>query len=106
MQFTEPGGAVQAQRQARAEDLARKGYRPLQHVEVASGVLPWRVDGEHVPIAWTAPSAGSGLPVVLYLPGLGEPAEAAGAAWRRAWAQAGYAVVLVQPLEDDATAWS
>jgi len=41
---------------------------------------------------------------VVYLPALGEGAEA-GAAWRMAWAGAGYAVLSLQPLADDAQAW-
>lgn len=39
------------------------------------------------------------LPVVLYLPGLGETARS-GEAWRRGWAEAGYAVLSIQALED------
>jgi dienelactone hydrolase len=101
-----PGSAAQAERKARAEDVVRRGYQPIEHAAIESGVLPWRVDGERVPIAWTVPAGGNALPVVVYLPGLGESAESAGALWRRAWTQAGYAVVSIQPLDDDATAWN
>jgi len=101
-----PGSAAQAERKARAEDIVRRGYQPVEHSAVESGVLPWRIDREKVPIAWTVPAGGGALPVVIYLPGLGESADRAGEVWRRTWAQAGYAVVSVQPLEDDATAWS
>lgn len=48
--------------------------------------------------------AGGPLPVVVYLPGIGQGSEA-GQRWVAAWAQAGYAVLAVQPLEDDAAAW-
>jgi hypothetical protein len=41
---------------------------------------------------------------VIYLPGLGEPSDS-GNRWRTAWASAGYAVVSVQLLDDDAAAW-
>jgi hypothetical protein len=101
-----PGGAAQAEHQARAEDMVRRGYQPTERATIGSGVQPWHIDGEIVPIAWTAPAGGSSLPVVIYLPGLGEAAESAGIVWRQAWAQSGYAVVSVQPLDDDATAWS
>ncbi len=101
-----PTAAARAERQAPAEDLVRRGYQPVEQAPIESGVLTWRVHGEIVPIAWTVPVNGRVLPVVLYLPGLGESAETAGALWRPAWAHAGYAVLSVQPLDDDATAWS
>ena len=44
------------------------------------------------------------LPVVIYVPGIGQGSET-GQRWAAAWAQAGYAVLAVQPLEDDAAAW-
>ena len=53
----------------------------------------------------TAPQDAAVVPVVVYLPGLGQSA-AAGATWRAAWASAGYAVLAVQPLDDDALAWT
>lgn len=49
----------------------------------------------------TAPAA---TPVVVYLPGLGQGSEA-GQRWAAAWAQAGFTVLAVQPLEADASAW-
>ena len=56
-------------------------------------------------VAVTRSSAASGpLPVVVYLPGLGQDSDA-GQRWAAAWAMAGYAVLTVQPLEDDAAAW-
>lgn len=56
-------------------------------------------------VAVTRSSSASGpLPVVVYLPGLGQGHEA-GQRWAAAWAQAGYAVLTVQPLEADAAAW-
>lgn len=46
----------------------------------------------------------AGQPVVVYLPGLGQDGDA-GQRWVAAWAQAGYTVLGVQPLEADAAAW-
>lgn len=48
-----------------------------------------------------APAA---TPVVVYLPGLGQGSDS-GQRWAAAWAQAGYTVLAVQPLEADAAAW-
>ena len=42
------------------------------------------------------PSGEGNFPLIVYLPGLGESAEG-GAAWRRSWAEAGYAVLAIQP---------
>lgn len=61
------------------------------------------VQGRRVAVTRSG-QAGGPLPVVVYLPGLGQAADA-GQRWAAAWAQAGYAVLTVQPLEDDAAAW-
>jgi dienelactone hydrolase len=59
--------------------------------------------GRHVTVTRSAGASGP-LPVVVYLPGLGQGPET-GQRWVAAWAQAGYAVLAVQPLEADAAAW-
>jgi dienelactone hydrolase len=43
-------------------------------------------------------------PVIVYLPGLGQR-SADGQRWQAAWAAAGYAVLSVQLLDEDAAAW-
>ncbi len=56
-------------------------------------------------VAVTRNSAATGpQPVVVYLPGLGQDSDA-GQRWVAVWALAGYVVLTVQPLEDDAAAW-
>lgn len=96
--------APQAQHLAQAQALSARGYMPAQQENVSFSPHSLLVQGEKLPLALTAPSRGQALPVVLYLPGLGE-SEQGGALWRQAWARAGYAVLSVQPLDDDATAW-
>lgn len=59
--------------------------------------------GRHVTLTRSATAAGP-LPVVVYLPGIGQGSDT-GQRWAAAWAQAGYAVLGVQPLEEDAAAW-
>lgn len=59
--------------------------------------------GRRVVLRRSAAAAGP-LPVVVYLPGIGQGADA-GQRWAAAWAQAGYAVLGLQPLEEDAAAW-
>jgi dienelactone hydrolase len=101
-----PKARLEEQQQQR--EFAARGYAPSgEAVTVQS--LAWRLRGDDVRLSLALPAgAGDGSaprPVVLYLPGLGE-SEQAGLVWRRAWAAAGYAVLSVQPLDDDATAWS
>lgn len=99
-----PKARIQEQEQQRA--FESRGYAP-QGASVTVQALSWRLRGEDVRLSLAMP-AGAGAeprPVVLYLPGLGE-SETAGLRWRRAWAGAGYAVLSLQSLDDDATAWS
>lgn len=77
-----------------AETATRELHLALGSVEVL---------GRRVAVTRSASATGP-LPVVVYLPGLGQDGDA-GQRWAAAWAQAGYAVLAVQPLEDDAAAW-
>jgi dienelactone hydrolase len=61
------------------------------------------VQGRRVHITRSA-GAPAASPVVVYLPGLGQGGDT-GQRWAAAWAQAGYTVLAVQPLEADAAAW-
>lgn len=61
------------------------------------------VQGRRVTVTRSAAATGA-LPVVVYLPGIGQEGDS-GQRWATAWAQAGYAVLGVQPLDDDAAAW-
>lgn len=64
-----------------------------------------RAEVQGRPVAVTRPRLGNGpWPVVVYLPGLGQDHDT-GQRWAAAWAQAGYAVLTLQPLADDADAW-
>jgi dienelactone hydrolase len=64
-----------------------------------------RADVQGRPVTVTRPQSASGaLPVIVYLPGLGQGGET-GQRWAAAWAQAGYAVLGVQPLAEDEAAW-
>jgi dienelactone hydrolase len=83
---------------------AARGYSPLVHEEVTTTAQEWPVGLQTVHGLLSRPQRGAPLPLVVYLPGLGETA-AAGAAWRQAWAAAGYAVLALQPLAEDAAAF-
>ncbi len=101
--------APQAVDSAPLRAFAARGYAPAEQAVVVSSVHRWPLAGQlqtllllrpAPPVAGTSPL----LPLLIYLPGLGETAQA-GARWRHAWAAAGYAVLSVQPLAEDATAW-
>lgn len=95
----------QARDLSRATSLVARAYRPIESETVSLRQQEWLVQGETVPVVLSMPGRGKGLPVVVFLPGLGESAQA-GAVWRQAWARAGFAVLSVQPLEADASAWT
>jgi dienelactone hydrolase len=71
--------------------------------ELNLALASFELQGRRVGVTRSAAASGS-LPVVVYLPGIGQNSDA-GQRWAAAWAQAGYAVLTVQPLEDDAAAW-
>lgn len=99
-----PKARIEEQQQQR--DFAASGYAP-SGAAVEIQAINWRLRGEDVRLSVTS-AGGLGVtprPVVLYLPGLGE-SETAGLRWRRAWAAAGYVVLSLQPLDEDAAAWS
>jgi len=65
----------------------------------------WLISGQAVLLVLAEPGPPALVPLVIYLPGLGESGQA-GERWRSAWASAGYAVLSVQPLAEDAAAWT
>lgn len=91
--------------EARVKQFAGRGYLTDDHFNIARTLSSLDVGDETFDIAWTVPVSGKTLPVVIYLPGLGE-SRISGEKWRTAWAQAGYAVLSVQLLGADQKAWS
>lgn len=83
----------------------RSGYVAEQHYATASLREAWSLGGEPVEVTLLRPSGNGLFPLVIYLPGLGEPSNA-GAAWRQAWAQAGYAVLAFQPSSQGEAIWA
>ncbi|MFD2838032.1 alpha/beta hydrolase family protein [Azotobacter vinelandii] len=83
------------------ENLERRlegAYRPAARSPVRGWDDEWQVAGQAVEVSWLAPEQVQGMPLILYLPGLGESSRD-GVQWRRAWAEAGYAVLSVQPRQ-------
>ncbi|WP_433735794.1 alpha/beta hydrolase family protein [Pseudomonas putida] len=69
-------------------------YQPA-HYETSGWDAIWQLGQKSVDVTWLAPASHGRLPLIIYLPGLGEAASG-GVVWRNAWAQAGYAVLSVQ----------
>ena len=76
--------------------IAKGGYSAVLNYDIASINETWQHDGLGLQITMLSPVAPGNYPLIVYLPGLGETAEA-GKLWREAWAKAGYAVFSVQP---------
>lgn len=101
----DPAQRVRERQRQQAGQLQRAGYRGDEPPRaLAEQHLTLRPDGEPLELLLLQPQGGAALPWVLYLPGLGEGPEG-GAVWRRAWAQAGHAVLSVQALTEDEQAW-
>jgi len=76
--------------------FADKSYQAPIHGSVQGWEAQFTVAEQAVDVTWLAPAQGAApVPLVVFLPGLGEGAGA-GLQWRKAWAQAGYAVVSIQ----------
>ncbi|RZJ07580.1 MAG: hypothetical protein EOP39_16000 [Rubrivivax sp.] len=82
---------------------APKPWHEVATRELNLSLGSFDVLGRRVTLTRSTLAAGA-LPVVVYLPGLGQEGNS-GQRWAAAWAQAGYAVLAVQPLEADAAAW-
>lgn len=89
----------------KVKQFAGQGYLTDDHYSIATTFATWAIDDSNFDVALTLPAKQGSFPLVIYLPGLGE-SRSAGEVWRTAWAQGGYAVLVVQPLEEDAAAWS
>lgn len=80
---------------AELQRFTGRGYEPsaMSFAEPYRDV--WLRGGEEIGVSLLVPRGAAPSPLVIYLPGMSEPAEA-GERWRRAWAQAGYAVASLQ----------
>jgi len=85
--------------------FVKQGYQPARHEHVRSQALQWDDAAGNGHAELQLAEKEDRAPLVVYLPGLGED-EQAGARWTAAWAQAGYAVLSIQPLAEDAEAWN
>lgn len=82
------------------------GYQPAAKRPTREWQATWALNQSLLDVAWVAPQPGAApAPLIVYLPGLGEPARG-GELWRRAWAEAGYAVLSLQMPDDGRAVYS
>jgi len=90
---------------AAALNLPAGGYVPDRRYQTISTKDLWTVGGNSVDVSLLVPAPPGVYPLVLYLPGLGQSPDA-GLPWRQSWAQAGYAVLCVQPTQFGSAIWT
>lgn len=84
--------------------FSRRGYEAVDTASADPHRESWPYGEDELVVDLLVPLGTASSPLVLYLPGLGESAEA-GTVWRTAWSRAGYAVASFQTTAD-ADAWS
>ena len=93
-----------ASNDSEVERHVKRGYVSDHTYAMVVARDTWTIDGEPVAVLLMLPATNDRFPLVVYLPGLGETAES-GLVWRKAWAEAGYAVLSVQPASEGIAAW-
>jgi hypothetical protein len=79
--------------------FAESSYQTQLHSLSQGWAAAFNVAEQQVEVSWLAPvQKHTAAPLVVFLPGLGEGART-GLQWRRAWAEAGYAVVSIQLVQ-------
>jgi dienelactone hydrolase len=87
-----------------ARQLSDPGYVSKRHFTTSASQDTWLFKDTTLDVSLLAPNASGAFPLVIYLPGLGESTDAA-VLWRNAWAQAGYAVLSIQPHDLGESIW-
>ena len=95
---------------AQVDEAAVRHYREGGYAPGAAVAIETRhLNGPVTEAAWTAtlvqPVDHAMHPLIVFLPSLGED-DTAPVQWCTTWARAGYAVLTLQALADDAQAWS
>ena len=90
---------------AARQDVVSPGYRPDRRYITTSLRENWQHGDTTMDVTLVTPSERGTFPLIIYLPGLGESAGA-GVLWRNTWAEAGYAVLAVQPSTLGESVWA
>ena len=90
--------SLEVQTEKLAEILQQGGYQPATPLAIETLSQRWYNAGVELQVTITTPTPSGSYPLILYLPGLGEDAQA-GTLWRESWAKAGYVVFSLQSTE-------
>ena len=91
--------------QTRVDEYARHGYDSGIDYATAVTRFSMQLENDFIQVTAVQPKREGKYPLVIYLPGLGESADAA-PEFRNAWAKSGYVVLSLQPLQEDEDIWS
>lgn len=86
------------------QEFSGKGYLSEEKYSLTTTPISWARGETRYDFLLSVPARPGRYPLVIYLPGIGE-SRSAGEAWRSTWAQAGYAVLSIQLLEEDGRLW-
>ncbi|MGC1332028.1 alpha/beta hydrolase, partial [Pseudomonas sp.] len=86
------------------QEYLKTAYNPGQSNKLDGWATRWAWGTHQVNLSLLVPAGHKNVPLVVYLPGLGED-DSAGQLWRQSWANAGYAVLTVQPTRYDSSVY-
>jgi len=86
------------------QEYLKTAYNPGQSNKLDGWATRWAWGTHQVNLSLLVPAGQKNVPLVVYLPGLGED-DSAGQLWRQSWANAGYAVLTVQPTRYDSSVY-
>lgn len=86
------------------QEYLKTAYNPGQSNKLDGWATRWAWGTHQVDLSLLVPAGQKNVPLVVYLPGLGED-DSAGQLWRQSWANAGYAVLTVQPTRYDSSVY-
>lgn len=86
------------------QDYLKTAYNPGHSGKLDGWATRWAWGNHQVDLSLLVPAGQKNVPLVVYLPGLGED-DSAGQVWRQSWGNAGYAVLTLQPSRYDASVY-
>lgn len=87
------------------QEIVSPGYQPDRKYGTTSLHEYWQHGDITMDVRLVTPAEKGTFPLIIYLPGLGESASV-GVLWRSHWAEAGYAVLALQPNTLGESVWA
>jgi len=86
------------------QEYLKTAYNPGVANKLDGWATRWAWGNHQIDLSLLVPAGQKNVPLVVYLPGLGED-DSAGQLWRQSWGNAGYAVLTVQPTRYDSSVY-